>query len=184
MDLPLAATASQMFDGCISLRSIGILELPQVTNMRFMFRGCTVLRSALGLTPGQLVTDIGYLFSGCAYLREVSLFDTSEVVDAVAAFGSCYNLVRVPAFDLSGLNVATGFISSSRALVQFEASGLCLSLDLTNSLLVHGELVSVLTNLGNANGTQSITVSGCPGAAALAPIEIAIATNKGWSVVV
>jgi len=183
LQLPLVVSAVQMFEGCGSLRSVGGLNLPLVTDLSFAFRNCGALRSVASLTTSTALTNVSYLFLGCSQLLEVPLFVTSNVTNAYAMLGDCFHLRQVPALNLASVTSSGYLIATARSLVKFLATGLTRSLDLTNSLLVRSELVSLFTNLGTASGSQNLIITGNPGVATLTPTDIAIATSKGWTVV-
>lgn len=95
------------FDGCSDLTEIeGIenLNTEEVTNMGYMFYGCSSLTSLnVSNFDTQNVTDMSYMFSACSGLKSlnVSHFDTQNVKDMNSMF---YNCSRLTSLDVSNFN--------------------------------------------------------------------------------
>ena len=95
------------FDGCSDLTEIeGIenLNTEEVTNMGYMFYGCSSLTSLnVSNFDTQNVTDMSYMFSTCSGLKSlnVSHFDTQNVKNMSNMFYSCRSLTSL---DVSKFN--------------------------------------------------------------------------------
>ena len=95
------------FDGCSDLTEIeGIenLNTEEVTNMGYMFYGCSSLTSLnVSNFDTQNVTDMSYMFSACSGLKSlnVSHFDTQNVKNMSNMFNSCRSLTSL---DVSKFN--------------------------------------------------------------------------------
>ena len=95
------------FVGCSDLTEIeGIenLNTEEVTNMGYMFYGCSSLTSLnVSNFDTQNVTDMSYMFSACSGLKSlnVSNFDTQNVKDMSNMFYSCEGLTSL---DVSKFN--------------------------------------------------------------------------------
>ena len=95
------------FDGCSDLTEIeGIenLNTEEVTNMGYMFYGCSSLTSLnVSNFDTQNVTDMSYMFSACSGLKSlnVSHFDTQNVKNMSNMFYSCRSLTSL---DVSKFN--------------------------------------------------------------------------------
>ncbi len=87
-----------------NISGIGNLNTDAVTNMGYMFSGCTTLPSLnlAGLNTGA-VTNMEYLFSGCAALQNLTLtgMSTATVTTMQYMFNGCSSLSSL---DLSGFN--------------------------------------------------------------------------------
>ena len=89
------------------IAGLELLDTSKVTNMRYMFNGCSALTSldVSGFDTSR-VTDMSGMFQGCSKLTSlnVSGFDTSRVTDMSYMFNACSALTSVG--DLSGWNTA------------------------------------------------------------------------------
>ena len=91
---------SWMFSGCSSLTSLNLsnLNTSEVTKMRMMFYGCSGLTSLnLSNLNTSKVTDMSEMFSGCSSLTSLDLsnFNTSEVGDMNNMFSGCSSLKTI-----------------------------------------------------------------------------------------
>ena len=196
---------SYMFYGCNSLTTIQLFDTINVRNMSNMFVNCSNL-TTVPLFDTNSVTDMSYMFYGCSNLTTVPQFDTSNVTNMSYMFLECSNLTSVPEFNCSHINSLlytnspiklfnyennvselggfmhlgegyTNILGSSNATLQLQ--------DL--SQLTHESCMNVINkvydmNLNNAfTNTASIRFHATP-YALLSQEDIAIATNKGWSV--
>ena len=96
---------SEFFNGCETLETISGLEYlntAKVTNMSFMFYGCSALTS-LDLTNfnSAKVTDMSYMFYGCSALTSLDLtnFNTAKVKFMDNMFNGCSALTTIYASD-------------------------------------------------------------------------------------
>ena len=96
---------SEFFNGCETLETISGLEYlntAKVTNMSFMFYGCSALTS-LDLTNFNTakVTDMSYMFYGCSALTSLDLtnFNTAKVKFMDNMFNGCSALTTIYASD-------------------------------------------------------------------------------------
>ncbi len=97
-----------MFSGCSSLTSLNLsmFNTTNVTNMGSMFAGCSNLTS-LNLSSFNTanVTDMGSMFAGCSSITSLILsnFNTSDVTDMSAMFIGCSSLTSL---NLSNFNTS------------------------------------------------------------------------------
>lgn len=156
------------FRGCTSLKSVDLSNfyVGDSQNMTYMFAECQFLTSLdLSSFDTSKVTDMAYMFYNCMSLTSLDLssFDTSNVTYMYQPFGYCSKLTNV----IWGNNWA-----SNSAITSFDVSSCPLShdscLDLFNKLA---------TKSSNATLKLSTTTKGY-----MSEEEIAIATNKGWTV--
>ncbi|MBO4822882.1 MAG: BspA family leucine-rich repeat surface protein [Prevotella sp.] len=99
---------SYMFSGCTSLQNLSLagLNTASVTNMSYMFSGCTSLQnlSLAGLNTAS-VNNMSYLFNGCSALQGLDLsgLNTANVTNMSYMFQNCASLTTL---DLSSFNTA------------------------------------------------------------------------------
>ena len=189
-----------MFFSGATLASINIsnFNTSNVTDMEGMFNNC------LGLTKLDLsnfntsnVTEMSSMFSSCMKLTElnVSNFNTSNVTDMYNMFSSC---IRLTELDLSNFNTSNvtdmvGMFYNCISLTNLQLNDLghnedCTSLDLSDcSALTKDSILFLFNNAFDrtaAGYTTAFTIKLHSNTKALlTEDEIAIATNKGFTVV-
>ena len=107
---------------------LSALDTSEVTDMRYMFAGCSSLTSLdLSNFDTSKVTDMRYMFAGCNSLTslDVSNFDTSKVTSMGDMFSRCESLTSL---DVSKFN--TSKVTNMSAM--FYACNSLTSLDLRN----------------------------------------------------
>ena len=145
-----------MFYGCSSLTNLDVsgFKTDKVKDMRRMFSGCSSLTSLdVSGFKTDSVMDVRYMFSGCSSLTnlDVSGFKTDNVTDMRFMFYGCSNLTSL---DVSG------FKTDSVMDVRYMFSG-CSSL---TSLNVSGFKTDNVTSMGSmfedCSSLTSLDVSG------------------------
>ena len=145
-----------------------------------MFRTCPVKEIDCSLFDTSNVSRFSEMFSGCTSLEtlNISSFDFSKVTGLSSSstiasmFLQCDKLTNLT----FGVNLGKGFASAA-------GQSRC-TLTLSDcTLLTHDSLMSVINNLYDISdkNTQKL-VLGDTNLAKLTQEEIAIATNKGWTV--
>ena len=165
-DTSLVTNMAQMFYGDYSLEEVDIsaLNTSSVTNTQGMFASCRSLRK-LDLKHFNTikVTNFGNMFEGCYNLYDLdfSSLDTSAVAanTTISMFTQCENLT----------NLKVGKITTN-----FKFSN-C-------NKLSHDSLMNVINALEPTDTTLTLTI-GSTNIAKLTESELAIATEKGWTVV-
>ena len=165
-DTSKATKMDSMFYGCSSLTSLDLsgFDTSKVPYMDNMFFNCSSLTNldVSGFNTSK-VTYMDNMFSGCSSLTTLDLsgFDTSKVTDMGKMFTKCSKL--------SNLTLGTDWASN------FNID----SFDLSSCPLTHESAVDVINKLATRNNSPVIEFSNTVG---LYQSEIAVATNKGWSV--
>ena len=196
---------NEMFRDCTSLTHLDLssFDTSKVTGMYTMFRNCTQL-TTLDLSGFDVskVTSMYAMFDNCQILTTLNLtvFDTSKVTNMHSMFYYCRKLSNIPKLNASNaINVYNVFYEC-RLLTDFgglenlgqaylttqSANYSYYKLDLSQSgRLTEQSLINVLNNLYDIKtkgcNPQQLVV-GSTNLAKLTAEEIAIATNKGWSV--
>ena len=173
---------SYMFSNCSSLTYIPLLDTSNGINLICMFNGATKLSTIPPLKIFNAVT-MERLFYGCTNLISVPLLDCAKVSTTNNMFDSCTNLVMLEGF----LNIGKGYASIKNNNHSYCAIYLTYCTKLT-----HDSLTNVISNLYDLNLTYDVAnggtlytqqlVLGSTNMAKLTAEEIAIATNKGWTV--
>ena len=189
---------SEMFYDCRLLTSIDVsnFNTSKVTNMYAMFRNCWGLTSLdVSNFNTSNVNDMRYMFANCYKLTSLDLsnFDTSNVTSMAYMFSNCFNLISLDMTNCdiskctSGISISSMFGSSSSTgcskLTDFKApKNISGNIVVSYSpLLTHDSLMSIINNLATVTSSNTLTL-GATNKAKLTADEIAIATNKGWTV--
>lgn len=203
---------SYMFYNCPKLTTLNVssFNTSNVTSMAHMFYGCKVL-TILDLSNFNTseVTDMSSMFNDCPSLvaLDLSSFNTSNVTNASYMFSGCRDLtiLDLSSFDMSKVNNISNMFSCKNltTLNSFKNLGKGYTQKTTNysnykldlspcTKLTRESLMSVINNLYDLNLTYNVDnggtlyiqqlVLGSTNLAKLTAEEIAIATNKGWTV--
>lgn len=205
LDTSNITVMGEMFSNCTSLTHLDLsgFDTSKVTGMYSMFTGCSQL-TTLNLSGFDVskVTNMYAMFDNCQKLTTLNLtvFDTSKVTNMHSMFYYCRRLSNIPKLnasnainvynvfyecrlltDLGGLeNLGQAYLTTQSANYSYY------KLDLSQSgRLTEQSLINVLNNLYDIKtkgcNPQQLVV-GSTNLAKLTAEEIAIATNKGWSV--
>ena len=189
-DTSKVTSMTYMFYACKSLTSLDLsrFDTSEVTSMAYMFSSCNNLTSLdlSGFDTGK-VTSMAYMFYACSGLTslDLSMFDTSEVIYMANMFNGCSKLTSL---DLSGFNTSnvtnmSSMFEKCSSLTNLDSmQNISVSLDLSDTILDVTSLLDVIDNLTTVTTTQTLTL-GSTLLAKLTEDQIAIATNKGWTVV-
>ena len=198
-----------MFSSCSSLTSIPLLDTSKVTDMRYMFNGCSLLTSIPLLDTSKVliisgmfnscssltsipalntsnVTDMDDMFYGCNKLTSIPQLDTSKVTNMSSMFNSCMALTSIPLLDttnVTNMNYLFGFSTLDKLTDLGGFKNLSISitsyfLERCPNLTVES-LMNVINNLATVSG-KSLSF-GSTNLNKLTAEQIAIATNKGWT---
>lgn len=166
----------EMFLRCSSLETVPSLDTSNVTSMIQMFNGCNKITKIPQFNM-ENVENIQYMFMDCAKLETIPELNLNKVFNISGAFNRCANLTNLG-----------GLINFGQALqTTVSANNGNWKIYLANSnKLTHDSLMNVINGLYDIAtagcNTQQLTL-GSNNIAKLTAEEIAIATNKGWSVV-
>ena len=188
-----------MFEYCTSLVSIPLLDTSNVIEMNGMFSSCSNLTS-IPLLNTSKARQMQHTFNSCYSLTSIPQLDTSNVTTFYNTFYNCNNLTDVPLLNASKATYMVNVFAGTSKLTNFggfENLGQAYSttqsvnynaykLDLQWSpSLTHDSLMNVINNLYDIKtkgcNSQQL-VLGSTNLAKLTAEEIAIATNKGWTV--
>ena len=209
LDTHNVKSMTHMFFGCSSLTSIPVLETSNVANMSSMFFSCSKLTS-IPLLNTSNATNMGAMFQNCVRLTSIPLLNTTNVTNMVAMFNSCSSLTSIPLLNTSNVtNMNQMFYSCSSltSIPLLDTSKVTnmgyifgfgdnktltdlggfknLSISITSYFLdkcpnlTVESLMNVINNLATVSG-KSLSF-GSTNLNKLTAEQIAIATNKGWT---
>ena len=209
-DFSSMTDSQNMFSNCKSLAEVDFRNVADKPNTANMFASCENLRRApSGFFQDYDSTPRYYLnmFNTCYFLEDVSMYtisgSTSSSTNNNSLFGDCHRLTNPPKtintqyglkymfrncyslthagpYDLSESLDNTNMFENCNSLRTVDISGINSSISFRSTFLGSGELTKIINNLGTTSA--SLDVRYTYGAYELHPDTIAIATNKGWSV--
>lgn len=199
LDTSNALAMDYMFQNCTNLKTIPLLNTSNCTSFNSMFKGCSSLTS-IPLIDTSKAKQMQNTFSDCHSLTEIPQIDTSNVTSFANTFYYCENLTDIPLLDASKATYMVQVFASTPKLANFggfkdlgkaylttqSANYGSYRLDLRWSpSLTHDSLMNVINNLYDikskgCNAQELVLAS--TNLAKLTAEEIAIATNKGWTV--
>jgi hypothetical protein len=158
--VPGTITMNQMFNQCVSLRTLPSFRTTAVSNMSQMFLSCTRLQTVPSFTGNtNAVTTVNSMFQTCQNLEQIPPISFNNITssgNAASMFLNCNNLQR-----------------SSMANIKYTHS-------YVNCKMSNVEINNMFSNLGTTTA-NTIIVTGNPGASTC---TTSIATGKGWTVTV
>ncbi len=199
LDTSNVTSMESMFDNCTSLVTIPLLNTSKVTQINYMFKGCSSLIT-IPLLDISKAKQMQHMFTDCTSLKSIPQLNTGNVTSFYNCFNNCTNLTDVALLDASKATymvqvfVSTpklanfgGFKDLGKAYLPTQSAGYgSYRLDLRWSpSLTHDSLMNVINNLYDikskgCNAQELVLTS--KNLTKLTAEEIAIATNKGWTV--
>lgn len=163
-------------------------DTTNITDMANMFRSCAITHVDVSTFDTASVTNMQYMFNSCTGLVQLNLsnFRTSKVTNMTAMFGGCNCL-----YDLDFSNLDTSAVTSTpikmfdncQNLTNLRVGKINKSFAFTNcNSLSHESLLNVIAALEATENALTLTI-GSTNLKKLTEEEIAVATEKGWTVV-
>jgi surface protein len=180
LDLSKVQSIHSIFSGCTNLNIPSDLNTSNVTNFYDAFRQMnTTSLPSIDTSKGEIFTRFCY---GSRQLETVPELDLSSAIDVEIMFYQCAALVNLG-----------GFKNLGKAYTVQESAYLDYTMELKHCVnLTHDSLMSVINKLYDLNLTYDVAnggtlytqnlILGSENLAKLTAEEIAIATNKGWTV--
>ena len=186
-------SCASIFGTCFSLKTLKIdnwdVSNWPVTDFSRCFNDCRSLKE-IDLTSwnvsGWAVTTIYYLFYDLCNANKVDIhnWDVSNWALTEARYlysGSYINTLLLPA-GLHGTVTNSKFTSNISTLINFHGPSLDINQNYSNSQrLTHESLVTLINELPTVSSTKTLTI-GQTNKLKLTAAEIAVATQKGWTV--
>jgi surface protein len=188
LDTSNVVTMNHMFKYCSNITTAPMLNTSSVKDMSWMFYACDNLTTIPQFDTSN-VTNMSYMFYGCDNLKSLPLLDTSNVADFKNFFGNENTATNEM---LSNLTDLGGFINLGAAfskpyygddLVGMGFLWRCPNLTHTSIMNVINNLYDCITGSGTIGTIYTLRVNSNT-LALLSEEDIAIATNKGWNIVV
>jgi hypothetical protein len=203
-DTTSVTNSAFMFGATYDLKDVSGFNFSASTNSGYMFLNSGIEKPPMALGGGgcnyfaqgcfnvrewpefhQPITAAFRMFQGNNLLEELPTMDVSSVTDIRTILQTSYNVRSLPAWNLSGVTTSdANTFQNCYELRESNISGLTRTHSYRRTQLNRDAIVNVFNNLGTASGSQTIYVNETPGAANLTAGDVAIATGKGWTVVV
>ena len=198
-DFSQVTSVYHFFSGFKSLITVPLFNITHLTKLVGMFDSCEKLEE-VPLLDTSNATSMASMFSYCYSLRAVPNFNTNNVTDLYNFCYECNSLLTIPKLNASKVTRVENMLYGCRLLTNlggFENLGMAydttksanysnytLRLSYSNKI-THDSLMNVINNLYDiktkgCNAQQLIL--GATNINKLTSEEIAIATNKGWTV--
>ena len=203
-EVPLLNTSSvtdmsSMFSNCSQLKTIPLFNTSNVTTMYGTFSGCSVIDN-LPLLDTSKVTKMNDTFKRCYDLKKIPEINTQNVTSYNSTFYDCASLYEIPALNASKVTDVNQMFIICKKLKDFgglinlgeayntrqpaNISSYKLTLD-DSPELTHDSLMNVINNLYDIKtkgcNPQGLVLGGT-NLTKLTSEQIAIATERGWSV--
>lgn len=193
-------TMAGSFLNCRKLKNVVMPSTTAlITTYAQAFQGCSVLESiTLPTTSATTLTTIASMCSDCSSLtgitNTISLGNTSTAtttyIDGTNAFLACQSLQSISLFcKFSRLAISSTYPTDTTSIRLFNTgsgqfAGANQQLQVQWNSMDRTAIVQLFTDLPSVVATKTINVANNPGTSSLTAGDIAIATGKGWSVVV
>ena len=181
-----------MFQSCHALVALPVAIFGALTNGSYMFSACYAL-TALPNATFRAVTNGGYMFQSCYALAALPVAEFSALTNGAGMFYNCYALKGLPEATFGAL--ITGGGSSIAYGMFINCYALTALPNATFGALANGSymfqrcgfgraaLVQIFESLPVVTNAPTLTVTGNPGVSDLTDADKAIATGKGWRLV-
>ena len=182
-DTTKVTTTASMFSNCRMLKQVPLYNLSNSTSTNGMFSGCSILESVPDFNTSN-VTNMSSMFADCNGLIKAPSINTYKVTSVTNMFSSCRSLTSIPNYNLANVISGQGALLSnpgtfgSVPLTNLDVTGLKFTINISTGFLGRTELESVFDNLGIAAASQTITISGNPGADTAISRSCTFTTNQ------
>lgn len=182
---------ARFLSGFTHLKTVTLpFNTTQVTNMSRMFNECYLLEDIdISTFDTSNVTDMSYMFAQCMSIKKLDLkhFNTSKVKNFNMMFDSCYSLYELDFSSLDTSAVTAGstinMLNACDNLTNLILGKITTNFKINNcNKLSHDSLINIIAALEPTDSTLVLTI-GSNNLAKLTDEEIAVATEKGWSLV-
>ena len=196
IDISNVTNMSRMFYNCSQLTNVPLFDTSKATDMSYMFNGCSQLTSIPQLDTSK-VTQMVSMFYNCSQLTSIPQLDTSKVTSMSSTFETCSSLTSIPLLDCGNVNNVGYMFGFSNLTKLTEMGGLKdlgkqSNLSIVSSYfinkctnLTHESIMNIINNLYDRKsaGYSVLTIKlDSKVLALLSDDDIAIATNKGWTI--
>lgn len=189
---------SNMYEGCSKMTSCPAYEIFECASLGYMFKSCIKMETVGGFIAvggdAPFLKGVSGMFYACSSLIKAPEIPTKNVEDFSQMFYSCVSLTDIPEYDASSAtNVQNIFLLGGQNVTNFGGfKNLKVSWDDNAGLakcpnLTYESIMNVINGLYDfrGNGDYSTIKYIKLNSASLNKLsadDIAIATNKGWTI--
>lgn len=191
LDISMANNTNNMFGYCFSLLEVPtVLDTRNSSSLLNMFGYCTSLRTVQPTFNCAKSTTVEAMFYGCYSLERLPVLENISLVASAANYANSTLCASAEIIDLSTSSPAMSKVTATYAtglravLVNPNAttwSGTAPQIELTSCGIGRDALIALFNSLGTVSG-KTIKITQCLGTSSLTADDLAIATNKGWTV--
>ena len=175
IDTSNVTNMNSMFYNCTNLTTIPQIDTSNVTNMNYMFGACTNLTTIPQLDTSN-VTNMNYMFSNCPNLTTIPQLNGEKLTSVAGTFGNCKSLENFNGI----INLGQAYLTTQSANYYNYKLDLSACTNLTYDSLMN--IINSLYDIATLGVKSQQLILGDKNLEKLTEEEIAIATNKGWSV--
>lgn len=175
-----------VFNGCNNLVGTN-LKFKNANSGYYRFFNCRNLREIEDIDYLNYINS-GYMFSNCHSLKRIGNINMPLLTNPIKMFENCFSLEEIGSIDFSGVTTNVGDIFSNCSklkkinnIIGLNISGYDFS---TCYMLSHDTLIKILEALADCSTSETTYTLklGSTNLAKLTEEEIAIGTNKGWTI--
>lgn len=188
LDFSECTDFQNMFSNCTNLSDLSNLDTSSATNMTLCFLHCTSLITCPSLDTSNVTSVVG-MFTLCSYLTTVNELDFSKVTMAHSSIypfiDTTNTLLNLGGFKDYGKAFSTSVSANYDSYILDLAGTNSYTLPDANQNISHDSLINVINKLydiATKGCNAQKLILGSANLARLSASEIAIATNKGWTV--
>ena len=195
-----------VFKDLLSLQSIVLFDMINITDMYGMFRNCPMMRNYPDMNT-VACENFSYTFHTNTSMQIHPEIDYSSATNISGHYYHCPRLqtARFPnltssnyrinnlfngdtllqivyAFENSGATYTDGAFLYCPSLISAPLAGTAISISYLDCNLDQAAIVAIFNGLASGVTAQTITITGNPGVADLTAANRLIATDKGWTI--
>lgn len=171
-----------MFEYCYSLLEAPTLDMTYVEDTESMFYDCQAIRKIPNYSTPAL-TNAYTMFAYCYSLEKGPELNLEGVTDLSSLYSECVALAEVPSYDIADCSDLTDAFSDCSVLQSVPLTNISTDLYLSYCLLGRDAIVDVFNGLSTITpGEYFINIENNYGVDDLSEGDVAIATDKGWTV--
>ena len=191
-DFSNVTNISYMFESCNKITTIQPIDTSNATNMEYLFGYCSSL-TTIPLIDTSNVKYMQNMFYNCIKLQSIPPIDTSNVIRISDCFYNCYRLQSLPLLECGKITNADRIFGFPNLYTLTDLGGFKdLKVSVTSGFLNLCPKLTVDSLMNVINYLYDLTSNGLSGQSLnfgqtnldkLTPEQIAVATNKGWTLI-
>jgi hypothetical protein len=181
-ELTLLINASKMFTES-NIEEISI-SLPAAEDLSYFLYDNHCTKKITLEKLNQNGVSMSYGFSSVKSLEEIVYDGVINLTgNNYSMCSNSYNLRKVPTFNLENSINNTKLFYGNKNLTEVELLNIKENISLQYNRFGRDTLVNIFNNLVDMGEERTIDITGCFGAGELTDADVAIATNKNWTVI-